>query len=50
MTSNEIIPNRIQSLCRLEGALVMAMGDCKLDILLKDARTPDVPVFAVARL
>jgi hypothetical protein len=27
----------------------MALGDRKLDVLLKDARTPDVPVFEVAR-
>jgi predicted nucleotidyltransferase len=43
------LPNRAQALCRLEGALVMALGDRKLDILLKDCRTPDAPIFAIAR-
>jgi len=46
---DDIVPNRIKTLCKIEGALVMALGDRKLDILLKDARTPDVPVFEVAR-
>jgi len=36
-------------LCKLERALVMALGDRKLDILIKDARTPDAPIFQVAR-
>jgi len=44
-----VIPNRIKTLCRIEGALVMALGDRKLDVLLKDGRTPEVPVFGVAR-
>lgn len=49
--TDEIVPNRVKtlSLCKIEGALVMALGDRKLDVLLKDARTPDVPVFEVAR-
>lgn len=47
--TDEIVSNRIKTLCKIEGALVMALGDRKLDVLLKDARTPDVPVFEVAR-
>ena len=47
--TDEIVPNRVKTLCKIEGALVMALGDRKLDVLLKDARTPDVPVFKVAR-
>lgn len=47
--SDEVIPNRVKALCKIEGALVMALGDRKLDILIKDARTPDAPVFQVAR-
>jgi predicted nucleotidyltransferase len=47
--TDEIVPNRVKTLCKIEGALVMALGDRKLDVLLKDARTPDVPVFEVAR-
>ncbi len=44
---DDIVPNRIKTLCKI--ALVMALGDRKLNILLKDARTPDVTVFEVAR-
>lgn len=47
--SDEVIPNRVKALCKIEGALIMALGDRKLDILIKDARTPDAPVFQVAR-
>ena len=47
--TDEYVTNRVKTLCKIEGALVMALGDRKLDILLKDARTPDVPVFEVAR-
>jgi predicted nucleotidyltransferase len=47
--TDAIVPNRVKTLCKIEGALVMALGDRKLDVLLKDARTPDVPVFEVAR-
>jgi predicted nucleotidyltransferase len=47
--TDEIVTNRVKTLCKIEGALVMALGDRKLDVLLKDARTPDVPVFEVAR-
>ena len=47
--TEDIVPNRVETLCKIEGALVMALGDRKLDVLLKDARTPDAPVFAVAR-
>jgi predicted nucleotidyltransferase len=47
--TDEIVPNRIATLCKLEGALVMALGDRKLDILLKDARTLEAPVFKIAK-
>ncbi|PIX98222.1 MAG: hypothetical protein COZ24_01185 [Hydrogenophilales bacterium CG_4_10_14_3_um_filter_63_21] len=46
--SDDVIPNRVSMLCKIEGALVMALGDRKLDILIKDARTPDAPIFQVA--
>jgi len=47
--TDETVPNRVRMLCKLERALVMALGDRKLDILIKDARTPDAPIFQVAR-
>ena len=47
--TDEVVSNRVKTLCKIEGALVMALGDRKMDILLKDARTPDAPVFRVAR-
>lgn len=44
-----IIPNRVEALCKMEGALIMALGNRKLDILLKDARTPEIPIFRIAK-
>ncbi len=42
-------PNSAKMLCRLYGALIYALGDRKLDVLLKDARTRDAPVFEIAK-
>ena len=36
-------------LCQLSGALTMALGDRKIDVLLKDANTPPAPIFEIAR-
>ena len=44
-----VLPNRVEVLCRLHGALTYALGERKLDILLKDARTRDAPIFDIAR-
>jgi len=43
------LPNRVAALCRLEGRLVMKLGDRKIDIILKDARTPEAPIHQAAR-
>jgi predicted nucleotidyltransferase len=43
------LPNRVASLCRLEGKLVMSLGERKIDILLKDARTPEAPIHRIAK-
>ena len=42
-------PNRAKVLCSLYGALIYALGDRKLDVLLKDARTRDAPIFNIAK-
>lgn len=42
-------PNRAKMLCRIYGALIYALGDRKLDVLLKDARTRDAPIFNIAK-
>ena len=41
--------NRAQVLCQLHGALTLALGDRKIDIILKDANTPSAPVFEIAK-
>ena len=42
-------PNRAKTLCSLYGALIYALGEHKLDVLLKDAQTRDAPVFNIAK-
>ena len=36
----DAIDNRALAICRIQGALLSALGDRKVNILLKDARTP----------
>jgi predicted nucleotidyltransferase len=43
------IPSRVSALCKLEAALVMGLGDRKIDVLLKDGRMSDAPIFNVAK-
>jgi predicted nucleotidyltransferase len=47
--TDKILPNRVTALCRLEGSLVIKLGDRKIDIILKDASTPAAPIHRVAR-
>jgi predicted nucleotidyltransferase len=47
--TEETLPSRADAICRLYGALIMALGDRKLDIVLKDACTVDAPIFEIAR-
>jgi predicted nucleotidyltransferase len=47
--TSQRVAHRTQTLNALYVALVRRLGDRKLDILLKDAATPDAPVLRVAR-
>ena len=43
------LPNRAAAQGMLYAALVRQLGDRKMDVLLKDANTPDAPVMRIAR-
>jgi predicted nucleotidyltransferase len=43
------LDNRANVICELTGALTLALGDRKIDVLLKDANTPPAPVFDIAK-
>ena len=43
------LANRAKTLCQLHGALMLALGERKIDIVLKDANTPAAPIFEIAR-
>lgn len=43
------LANRAKVICQLTGALTLALGDRKIDVLLKDANTPPALVFDIAK-
>ena len=43
------LANRAKAFCQLHGALTLALGDRKIDVILKDANTPPAPVFEIAK-
>lgn len=47
--TSQRVAHRAQTLNALYVALIRRLGDRKLDILLKDAATPDAPVLRLAR-
>lgn len=47
--TNDIVPNRADTLCKLAGRFVKYLGERKIDVLLKDARTADAPIYRAAR-
>ena len=47
--TDALLDNRARALCQLHGALTMALGDRKIDIILKDGNTPPAPVFEIAK-
>lgn len=47
--TDHVIANRVALLCKLEGRSAMALGDRKVDVLLKDPRTPKhAPIYQTA--
>ena len=47
--TDQVVENRAQAICAIQGALFRSLGDRKVDILLKDSRTPDAAVFRIAK-
>ncbi len=43
------LPNRAQAICKIYGAIIMALGERKVDVLIKDGRTPNAPIFDLAK-
>lgn len=43
------LDNRANAICQLTGALTLALGDRKIDVILKDANTPPAPIFEIAK-
>jgi len=47
--TDALLEDRAKVLCQLHGALTLALGERKIDIILKDANTPSAPVFDIAK-
>jgi predicted nucleotidyltransferase len=47
--TDTVISNHAEMICRIYGALIMALGDRKIDILLKDSQTEILPIFEIAK-
>ncbi|MBD9356744.1 nucleotidyltransferase domain-containing protein [Methylomonas albis] len=46
--TDQVLVNRAEVICRIYAALVLAFGDRKIDIVVKDADTPPVRIFQIA--
>jgi len=47
--TDAIISNRAETICRVYGALIMQLGERKLDVIIKDAQTENAPIFDIAK-
>ncbi len=47
--TEDSLPNRAEAICKLYAALIMALGDRKIDVLVKDAQTPPARIFEIAQ-
>ena len=47
--TEHILDNRVNTIGTLYAALIRKLGDRKIDILLKDPKTPEAPVLVIAR-
>lgn len=49
METDAELANRAETICKIYGAIIMALGERKVDVLLKDRRTPNAPIFEIAK-
>ena len=47
--TEHILDNRVNTIGTLYAALIRKLGDRKIDILLKDPKTPESPILEIAR-
>lgn len=47
--TDQPLENRAKVLCKLAGSLTLALGDRKIDVILKDANTPPARIFDIAK-
>ncbi len=47
--TEHVLDNRVNTIGVLYAALIRKLGDRKIDILLKDPKTPEAPVLEIAR-
>jgi predicted nucleotidyltransferase len=47
--TDKVLENRAKTICQLAGAVTMALGERRIDVVLKDANTPPALIFDIAR-
>ncbi len=47
--TNQALPNRVASACRLASELQIQLGDQRIDVIIVDASTQEMPIHQVAR-
>ena len=47
--TDSLLANRAKTIRQLYGALIQALGDRKIDVILKDANTPRTPVSEIVK-
>jgi hypothetical protein len=47
--TDTILANRAQAICRLYGALALALGERNIDVLVRDATTQPARIFDIAQ-
>jgi hypothetical protein len=47
--TNAELTNNVETACLIYAKIIMALGEQKIDILLKDKNTIDTPIFKTAR-
>ena len=47
--TDQALDNRAKTICRLSGALTMALGDRKIDVILKNINSPPAAIFDITK-
>ena len=47
--TEQVLANKANAICQLYAALIMKLGDRKIDVVIKDADSSDQPIYEIAK-